>query len=77
MYSYMGLIVIIIVGISVGLSYLITDYFLPYKGDGTEPKRGRSSPHCPLFQRVRGVVRHVEPVPYKCGSTDWRAYLGL
>ena len=31
MYSYMGLIVIIIVGISVGLSYLITDYFFRTK----------------------------------------------
>ena len=27
MYSYMGLIAVIIVGVSVGLSYLITDYF--------------------------------------------------
>lgn len=77
MYSYMGLIVIIIVGISVGLSYLITDYFFRTKETELNQKRGRSSPHCPLFQRVRGVVRHVEPVPYKCGSTDWRAYLGL
>ena len=31
MYSYMGLIVIIIIGISVGLSYLITDYFFRTK----------------------------------------------
>jgi signal transduction histidine kinase len=31
MYSYMGLIVIIIVGISIGLSYLITDYFFRTK----------------------------------------------
>ena len=76
MYSYMGLIVDIIVGISVGLSLFDYGLFLPYKGAELNQK-GRSSPHCPLFQRVRGVVRHVEPVPYKCGSTDWRAYLGL
>ncbi len=31
MYSYMGLIVVIIVGISIGLSYLITDYFFRAK----------------------------------------------
>lgn len=31
MYSYMGLIVAIIIGISVGLSYLITDYFFRAK----------------------------------------------
>ena len=31
MYSYMGLILAIIVGISVGLSYLITDYFFRTK----------------------------------------------
>jgi signal transduction histidine kinase len=31
MYSYMGLIMIIIVGISIGLSYLITDYFFRTK----------------------------------------------
>ena len=31
MYSYMGLILAIIVGISMGLSYLITDYFFRTK----------------------------------------------
>ena len=31
MYSYMGLIAVIIVGVSVGLSYLITDYFFKDK----------------------------------------------
>lgn len=31
MYSYMGLILTIIIGISIGLSYLITDYFFRTK----------------------------------------------
>ena len=40
MYSYMGLIVIIIVGISVGLSYLITDYFFRTKETELNQKGG-------------------------------------
>ena len=68
MYSYMGLIVIIIVGISVGLSYLITDYFFRTKETELNQKGGE----------VALIVRYFNAsVPYKCGSTDWRAYLGL
>ncbi len=40
MYSYMGLIVIIIIGISVGLSYLITDYFFRTKETELNQKGG-------------------------------------
>ena len=41
MYSYMGLIVVIIVGISVGLSYLITDYFFRAKEIELNDKGGQ------------------------------------
>ena len=41
MYSYMGLIVVIIVGISIGLSYLITDYFFRAKEVELNDKGGQ------------------------------------
>lgn len=41
MYSYMGLIVAIIIGISIGLSYLITDYFFRAKEEELNGKGGQ------------------------------------
>ena len=74
MYSYMGLIVIIIVGISVGLSYLITDYFFRTKETELNQK-GRSSPHCPLFQRVRAssamLSQYLTSVDQLIGARIW------
>ena len=54
MYSYMGLIVIIIVGISVGLSYLITDYFFRTKETELNQKGGE------VAQKVRYFKDTVE-----------------
>ena len=51
MYSYMGLILAIIVGISVGLSYLITEYFFRTKELELNDKGGQ----------VAMMVRYLTP----------------
>lgn len=53
MYSYMGLIVAIIVGISVGLSYLITDYFFRTKELELNDKGGQVAMMVQYFNAMR------------------------
>lgn len=53
MYSYMGLIVAIIVGISVGLSYLITDYFFRTKELELNDKGGQVAMMVRYFNAMR------------------------
>lgn len=74
MYSYMGLIAIIIIGISVGLSYLITDYFFRQKAldlqeNGTSV--AATSVNYLEEDNLDGLNRYLSAVDQMIGARIW------
>ena len=75
MYSYMGLNVVIIIGISVGLSYLITDYFFRTKEVELNDKGGQVAMMVRYFNAMdmdKTILRqYLTSVDQLVGSRIW------
>ena len=75
MYSYMGLIAIVIVGISVGLSYLITDYFFKAKENELNEKGAEVAVIANYFLSVDAnrdsVKRYLSSVDQLISARIW------
>ena len=75
MYTYMGLIAIVIVGISVGLSYLITDYFFKAKETELNEKGAEVAVIANYFLSVDAnrdsVKRYLSSVDQLIGARIW------
>ena len=75
MYTYMGLIAIIIIGISIGLSYLITDYFFKAKEHELNEKGAEVAVIANYFLSVDAnrdsVTRYLSSVDQLIGARIW------
>ncbi len=75
MYTYMGLIAIIIIGISIGLSYLITDYFFKAKEHELNEKGQEVAVIANYFLSVDAnrdsVTRYLSSVDQLIGARIW------
>lgn len=75
MYSYMGLIVVIIIGISIGLSYLITDYFFKEKEHELSAKGSEVAIIANYFLSVDlnmdSLTRYLSSVDQLIGARIW------
>lgn len=75
MYSYMGLILAIIIGISVGLSYLITDYFFRTKELELNDKGGQVAVMVRYFNALnmdQGILRdYLTSMDQLVGARIW------
>lgn len=75
MYSYMGLIAVIIVGVSIGLSYLITDYFFKDKERELNTKGGEVAIIANYFLTMdannSSLERYLSSVDQLIGARIW------
>ena len=75
MYSYMGLILAIIIGISIGLSYLITDYFFRTKELELNDKGGQVAVMVRYFNALnmdQGILRdYLTSMDQLVGARIW------
>ncbi|MFA7067864.1 MAG: ATP-binding protein [Acidaminococcaceae bacterium] len=75
MYTYMGLIAVIIIGISIGLSYLITDYFFKAKENELNEKGAEVAVITNYFLSVDAnrdsVTRYLSSVDQLIGARIW------
>ena len=75
MYSYMGLIAVIIIGISIGLSYLITDYFFKEKERELNDKGSEVAIIANYFlsmdANMDSVTRYLSSVDQLIGARIW------
>ena len=75
MYSYMGLIAVIIIGIGIGLSYLITDYFFKEKENELNEKGTEVAVIANYFLTMDAnsdsVTRYLSSVDQLIGARIW------
>lgn len=75
MYTYMGLIAVILIGVSIGLSYLITDYFFREKEDELNKKGAEAATISGYFLNMdsnsESLSRYLTSVDQLIGARIW------
>src|SRR5574344_2739260 len=75
MYTYMGLIAVIIVGVATGLSYLITDYFFKEKESELNVKGAEAAINSSYFLTMdtdrSSLSRYLTSVDQLIGARIW------